>query len=220
MAVRHAQTFHEFHLVFPQTCPMSPALILASSSETRRAMLRAAGLDVEHAAPRLDEATLRMSFDAEGMKPRDQADAIAEQKALKISQKRPETLVIGGDQVLEFEGKVFGKAESPDDLCRQLNLLSGRRHLLHSAAVIVEDGRPVWRHVSEAQLQMHMLTEAEIEAYVSRNWESAKECVGGYRIEAEGIRLFSVISGEYHAILGFPLLQLLSYLRLRQMIRP
>lgn len=197
---------------------MRTSLILASGSVTRAAMLRAAGLEFEVAAPRVDEATIRESLTAEGAPPRDIADALAELKASRVADAGSGALVLGSDQVLDHEGRTIGKSASPEEACALLGALSGTRHALHSAAVIFEEGRPVWRHVSTVRLQMHALSAAYIEAYVDRNWESIRHSVGGYKIEEEGVCLFQRIEGSHFAILGLPLLELLAYLRLRGVI--
>lgn len=181
-------------------------------------MLRAAGLEFDVVAPRVDEGTVRESLAANGASPRDIADALAELKASRISGFAEGALVLGSDQVLEFEGAAVGKSASPQEAQALLTRLSGTRHALHSAAVIFEDGRPVWRHVSTARMHMHQLSSSYIDAYVVRNWDSIRSSVGGYKIEEEGIRLFQRVEGSHFTVLGLPLLEVLAYLRLRGVI--
>ncbi|MCC5983095.1 MAG: Maf-like protein [Rhodobacteraceae bacterium] len=194
---------------------MTP-VILASSSPTRLALLLAAGLHVHAMSPRVDEPALRASLDAERISPRDMADALAEAKAQKIGLRNAEALVLGCDQVLEFKGQALAKPESPAALEEQLRQLRGQSHKLHSAGVIHQDGRPVWRAVTTAELWMRNLPDDAITAYVSRNWAAVQGCVGGYRIEGEGIRLFHRIEGDHFTILGLPLLPLLNFLHDRK----
>lgn len=193
-------------------------LILASTSPTRLAMLRAAGLDPTPIAPRVDEATIRDALTAEGASPRDIADALAEMKARKVAEKHPTSLVLGCDQVLALDRETFAKPETPDDARAHLRQLRGKTHKLLSAAVVYENAEPVWRHVSEARLTMHDFTDTYLDAYVQRNWDSIRHSVGGYKVEEEGIRLFTAITGDHFTILGLPLLPLLAYLRNRGMI--
>jgi septum formation protein len=87
--------------------------------------------------------------------------------------------------------------------------------MLHSAAVICEDGNPIWRHVGTVRLRMHDISDEFLDGYMDRNWESIRHSVGGYKLEEEGVRLFSRIDGDYFTVLGLPLLELLSYLTLR-----
>jgi septum formation protein len=194
------------------------AFVLASTSPIRLQLLRSAGLAVEAVAPRVDEETARVALLAEGAKPRDVADTLAELKARKVADKRPGDLVLGCDQVLEFEGAIFAKPESPDQARDHLRLLRGKSHRLISAIVAYEDAEPVWRHVAEARLTMHEISDAYLDDYVARNWDSIRQSVGGYKIEEEGIRLFSAITGDHFTILGLPLLPLLAWLGTRGMI--
>lgn len=193
-------------------------MILASTSPTRLAMLRAAGLHPTPVPPRVDEATIRDALTAEGASPRDIADALAEMKARKVAEKHPTSLVLGCDQVLALDRETFAKPESPDDARQQLRTLRGKTHKLLSAAVVYENGEPVWRHVSEARLTMHQFSDAYLTDYVDRNWDSIRHSVGGYKVEEEGVRLFSAITGDHFTILGLPLLALLAWLGNRGMI--
>ncbi len=194
---------------------MSQALILASTSAIRLDLLRNAGLDVTAQAARIDEDSIRQSLEAEAAKPRDIADTLAEMKAARISNRNPQALVLGCDQVLDFKGKVFAKAESLDQARQQLLTLRGNSHSLLSAAVLYENGKPVWRHIGEARLAMRVFSDAYLDTYLDRNWPAISHSVGGYMLESEGVRLFDRIEGDYFTILGLPLLPLLSYLSTR-----
>lgn len=190
-------------------------LTLASTSEIRATLLRNAGLEIEAIAARVDEEAIKASLLAEGAKPRDVADALAEAKSRKVAAKGEHTLVLGCDQVLEFEGRVISKSETPEDCLSLLKEMRGKRHSLLSAAVIYEGQKPVWRHVGQARLMMRDASEAYLTAYVERNWDSVRHSVGGYKLEEEGVRLMSRVDGDYFTVLGLPLVELLSYLTLR-----
>ena len=195
-----------------------PQFILASSSHTRQQMLRAAGVDVTCLPARIDEAACRAGLEADNATPHDIADCLAEMKARKIADRQPEALVLGCDQVLEYKGKAWGKPETPGEAKSQLLQLRTQKHQLLSAAVLYHEAKPIWRHVGKARLTMHGFTEEWLDGYVARNWDSIRHSAGAYQLEAEGIRLFSEVEGDYFTILGLPLLPLLGYLRLRGFI--
>lgn len=193
---------------------MTP-LLLASGSATRLRLLRAAGLAVEAVAPRVDEEAAKAALLAEGHGPRAVADALAELKGARASQRRPEALVIGADQTLELQGALLSKPGSPEAAREQIRALMGRTHSLWAAAVIHQDGRPVWRHVAEARITLRRMSEPWLAAYLERNWEEVRHSVGGYLIEGEGVQMMERVEGDHFTVLGLPLLPLLSFLHVR-----
>jgi septum formation protein len=125
-------------------------------------------------------------------------------------------MVLGADQMLELaDGTQLDKPADADEARAHLAAMSGTTHRLLTAAVIVEDGAPVWRHVEVVKLAMRTLSDAFIDAYVARHWQDIRHSVGCYRIEREGAQLFQRIDGSHFAIIGLPLLPLLDYLRVR-----
>lgn len=193
---------------------MTVPITLASGSKIRAQLLKNAGVSFDVQVARLDEDSMKASLRAEGASPRDIADILAEAKARKISGKTS-GLVIGCDQVLDFEGTLLSKPSSPDNALAQLTAMRGKRHMLLSAAVIYEDGEPVWRHVGQVRLLMRDASDEYLADYVARNWHSIQHAVGGYKLEEEGVRLFTRVDGDYFNVLGMPLLELLAYLTLK-----
>lgn len=196
--------------------PPEPMLILASKSKARRAMLEAAGVIIEALAPNVDEEALKDGLQADGVTARNLADALAEAKAVRLSRRIGPALVLGGDQVLALEdGSMLDKPTDRDDAKAHLRLLSGKKHKLFSAAVIADQGSPVWRHIDIATLTMRNLSDAFIDSYVDAEWDNIRHCVGCYEIEGRGAQLFLDIKGSQFTIMGLPLLHLLDYLRVR-----
>lgn len=189
-------------------------IVLASTSASRRAMLTAAGVVHEALPAMVDEEAIKAGLGE--VAPRDLADALAEMKALKVSQRVPGTLVLSGDSVVAIEdGTLLDKPVDRADAEKHLKLLSGKRHDLYSAAVIAENGRAVWRHVDRARLWVRPLSDQFIAEYLDAEWPAISGCVGCYRVEGPGVQLFSRIEGSHYTILGMPLLNILDYLRTR-----
>ena len=197
---------------------MSRPLLLASASSIRLQLLHQAGLEATAQPARIDEATIRDALLAEHAKPRDIADALAEMKARKLAEKNPTALVLGCDQVLALKDQLFSKPESIEEARQQLVLLRGQTHQLISALVLYDQGKPIWRYVATASLTMREVSDSYLDAYLARNWHSIQHSVGGYKLEEEGIRLFTALVGDYFTILGLPLLPLLGFLATRDFI--
>lgn len=195
------------------------ALILASQSSSRRAMLEAAGVPFTAVAAGVDEEAVKASLMADGLDGRGLADALAELKAVKISRRHPEALVLGCDSTVQAaDGALLDKAESRDEARAQLVSLAGTTHRLTSAAVVAQGGQPIWRHVDVAKLTMRPFSEAFLDTYLDAEWPAIGGCVGGYRIEGLGAQLFARIEGSQFTIMGLPLLPLLDWLRHRGLI--
>lgn len=192
---------------------LMPRLILASGSAARAALLRAAGVPFEAMLPAVDEAAVKEAMRAENAPPAHIAEVLAEFKALRVSMRVSEALVLGADQVLVCNGVLFDKPADLDHARAHLQALRGRRHELVTVACLARNGAPVWRHVARAHLTMRPFSDDFLDQYLDRVGAAALESVGAYHIEGLGSQLFSAIDGDWFAILGLPLLPLLDMLR-------
>jgi len=189
-------------------------IILASGSAIRRQILDGAGLDFEVIVKPVDEAAIKASMLAEGSSIRDIADALAEAKSRKVSIATP-GLVIGADQIMEMDGKLFDKPATIEAARDRLLDMRGKPHRLIGAVVICENGRPVWRHMSKTVLTVRQFSEEFLEDYIEAEGELLTKSVGAYRFEGRGSQLFSSVDGDFFSILGLSLLPVLDYLRER-----
>jgi len=193
---------------------MSKALILASGSASRRALLEGAGLKVDTIKPFVDEEAAKIGMRADGLEIGQQAMRLAELKALKVSS-RNTGLVIGGDQMLALGETAFDKPSNMASARLHLEKLSGETHTLETAIVVAEGGQIIWRHLAKPRLTMRPLSAAFITHYLEAMGEDVLTTVGAYKLESLGSQLFTKIEGDYFSILGLPLLPLLDYLRLQ-----
>jgi septum formation protein len=186
-------------------------LVLASRSESRRAVLAAAAVPVEVLPADIDERAIEAHA---GLKsPGAVALLLARSKACAVTDKLPERLVLGADQTLALGDRLFSK---PADLAvarAQLKSLRGRTHELHSAIVLARDGAVLFEHCETARLAMRDFSDRFLESYIEAAGPALTASVGGYQVESIGIQLFERIDGDHFTILGMPLLQLLPYLR-------
>lgn len=192
---------------------MTAALFLASQSTARRRVLENAGVMFETVRVAVDEEAVKDAMLAEAATPGQIADTLAEMKALRGSQGRPGGYVIGADQVLAQNGKLFSKPQDMAQARAQLVALSGQRHDLFTAVAVARNGTVIWRHLDRARLTMRPLPEKFIDGYLARLGERALQTVGGYEIEGLGAQLFEAVEGDIFAIQGLPLLPLLAMLR-------
>jgi septum formation protein len=191
----------------------SLTLILASASASRRRLLANAGVAVEAVKAAVDEDSAKASLRADGAAPDAIADTLAEMKAMRVSGKYPEAMVIGADQVLALEGAVYDKPADRERAHAHLAALQGRSHVLVTSTVIVRGGERIWGHTYRATLHMRPLSDATIAHYLDAVGDKALESVGAYQLEGLGAHLFTRVEGDFFTILGLPLLPLLGFLR-------
>ncbi|MDE1986901.1 MAG: Maf family protein [Alphaproteobacteria bacterium] len=188
-------------------------LVLASASAVRARLLREAGVPFEVRPAGVDEDEIKTSLLAEGAGPAAIADALAELKAVRVSTKHPQTLVLGCDQVLVFEGKVVDKSPNLIEARALLQRLRGKQHVLVTSCVLAKGGSVIWRRREEAALRMRPFGDKFLEDYLSAEGEAILSSVGCYHLEGRGAQLFEQVQGDYFAVLGLPLIPLLAALR-------
>ena len=192
-------------------------LVLASGSQIRLSVLQGAGLTLSAVKSNVDEEAWKTSMRAENIPARDQAMKLAELKAQKISLSH-EGFIIGCDQMLSLDGDIFDKPEDMAGVKSHLKALAGKTHTLETAICIAENGALIWRHLARPKLSMRPLSDAFITAYIAAHDDGLTQTVGGYQLEGLGSQLFTKIEGDYFSILGLPLLELLDYLRVRNVL--
>jgi septum formation protein len=186
-------------------------LLLASKSESRRALLAGADIPLEILPADIDERAVEVR--AATTAPGEVAVLLAREKARAVSGLRPGRLVLGADQTLALGGRRFSKPASLAVARDQLKALRGATHELHSALALARNDAIVFEHCATARLTMRAFSDAFLDAYVAAAGPAVMASVGAYQVERSGIQLFERIDGDHSTILGLPLLPLLQYLR-------
>src|SRR5690242_684360 len=126
----------------------APRLILASASVSRRQMLTSAGLAFEIEPSGVDEEEITRSLTAARAAPPEIAEKLAELKALRVSARHADAMVVGADSTLACNGRLFDKPLNLDGARKQLLALRGQTHELFSSVVVARSGARLW-HCSE-----------------------------------------------------------------------
>ncbi|WP_332065233.1 Maf family nucleotide pyrophosphatase [Bartonella sp. CB189] len=186
-------------------------LILASLSSYREKLLRKAGLNFSIEGAFLDEREIEKN--ATTRNPKELSCFLASAKTKNVSDRFPNALVIGCDQVLDLDGQVLHKVTNNEEAHQRLRILSGKIHFLHSAVALFKNGQKIWIDSFSARMSVRPLSSEFIERYLERVGSDVFNSVGVYQIEGEGIHLFEEIDGDFFTIIGLPLLPLLVKLR-------
>ncbi|MCB1504230.1 MAG: Maf family protein [Hyphomicrobiaceae bacterium] len=185
-------------------------------------MLAASGIAFTVELASVDEEAVRAAlFDSDepgAVDPADVAEILAAAKAESVSRLHPDAFVIGGDQVLAFEGATLSKPRDVMAARQQLSSFRGKTHALHSAVALTRGGEMLWSMVDTAEMHVRDFSDAFLDDYMRRAGRSVLDSVGAYLMEGLGIQLFDRIDGDYFTVLGMPLMPLLAELRARKII--
>ena len=188
-------------------------LILASASPSRARILRAAAVPFAVVPAQIDEDALKANLLAQDQEPAEIALALAEAKAIHVSKIHPDAMVLGADQILQFEDELISKCSDTEAARKLLVRLRGKRHQLISALVLAQSGKARWFYSETATLDMRAFSEDFLESYLVTEGDELLSGVGCYRLEGRGAQLFDSVEGDYFCILGLPLVPLLAELR-------
>ena len=191
---------------------MSKKIILASKSGVRKKILDQNNIICEVIPANVDEDSIKESMLEEKATPKIISKNLAEVKANKISQKKPEEIVLGADSVIDLDGELISKPTNREEAINILKKLNGKKHKLISSVCISKNGSMIWNATDESTLTMKKLNLDEIKSYLTKIRDKELFAYGVYQIEADGRSLFSEIKGDEDTIMGLPVKQIKEYL--------
>jgi len=187
-------------------------IILASKSGIRKKILNKNGINCEVIPANIDEDQIKESLLKEKASPEIISKNLAELKANKVSEKKPDTLVLGADSVIDLNGKLISKPKKREEAFDILQKLNGQKHQLISSVCISKNGCMIWNSTDASTLTMKQLNSDEIKSYLTKIRDKELYAYGVYQIEADGRSLFSKIEGDEDTIMGLPVKQIKEYL--------
>mgnify|MGYP006117550731 CR=1 FL=1 len=187
-------------------------IILASKSGVRKEILNQNGINCEVLPANIDEDQIKESLLKEKATPKIISKNLAELKANKISEKKPNELVLGADSVIDLNGELISKPTNREEAFNILKKLNGKKHHLISSVCISKNGAMIWHITDDSSLTMKKLNSGEIKSYLTKIRDKELFAYGVYQIEADGRSLFSKIEGNKDTIMGLPVKQIKEYL--------
>jgi len=188
-------------------------IILASKSGVREKILNENGIKCEILPANIDEDQIKQSLIKEKATPELISKNLAELKANKVSEKKPDKFVLGADSVINLNGELISKPTSREEAFGILERLNGRKHQLISSVCISKNGSMIWNFTDASNLTMRKLNSDEIKSYLTKIKDKELYAYGVYQIEADGRSLFTKIEGDENTIMGLPVKQIKEYLK-------
>jgi len=191
---------------------MIKSIILASRSKVRKKILEENNIKCEIIPSNIDEDSIKESLIKEKAIPEIISKNLAELKANKISEKKPNELVLGADSVIDLNGKLISKPTNRDEAFNILQKLNGQKHRLISSVCISKNGSMIWNYTDASTLTMKQLNSDEIKSYLAKIKDKELYAYNVYQIESKGRSLFLKIEGDENTIMGLPVKQIKEYL--------
>ena len=188
-------------------------VILASKSKVRKEILNNNNINCEVIPSNIDEDIFKESLIKEKASPEDISKNLSELKANKISNKKPNAIVIGADSVIDLEGKIISKPRSREEALEILKKLNNKTHYLISSVCISKNGNMIWNYTEKAKLVMKNFTEKDLKDYLNKISDENLYAYNVYQIEGLGKSLFLKIEGDKDTIMGLPIKRIKEYLK-------
>ena len=189
-------------------------IILASKSGVRKKILEDNLIKFEVFHSNVDEDMAKESLIQEGANPLLISKNLAELKAVKVSNLKPNRLVLGADSVISLDDELISKPKNRSEALKILKKLNGKKHFLISSVCFVKNGSMVWNYSDKSELKMKNLEENALKKYLEKIDTSTLLSYGVYQIESDGLELFEYVKGNRNSIMGLPIEEIINYIKL------
>ena len=192
--------------------------ILASNSASRYRLLKNAGLKFKKMSPLCDEDHIKKRLFLKSINKIQIPRLLAKEKAMSISIKQPEELVVGSDTIILFKNKIINKAKTINEAKEKLMKLSGKKHQIISGVSVCYKNREVWSFKQSSTIYIKKLDQKQINEYLKITGKEILSSVGCYQAEKLGPQIIKTIRGDFFNVLGFPLFPFLAFLSKQKQI--
>ena len=178
--------------------------ILASTSKSRHQILSSVGLNFRRVPPQCDEETLKQKLIKEKKTPQKIVFELAKLKALSVSALYSKEIIVGSDTIVEYKGKLLGKAKTLKEAKKKILYLSGKKHNIFTSVYVCFDRINMWSSTKKTKVTIRKLNKREIDSYVLIAGKEILSAVGCFQIEKYGPLIIEDIEGDFFNVMGFP----------------
>ena len=191
---------------------LNKPFILASNSSSRYRLLKNAGLNPTKIQPLCNEEHIKNQLIKKPINKKKLPKLLAKEKALSVSLRKPEQLVVGSDTIIFLNNTIINKAKTLKEAKKKLQKLSGKKHQIISGVSVCYKNKEIWSSQQSTTIHIKKLNHKEINIYLKNAGKDILSSVGCYQAEKLGPQIIKSINGDFFNVLGFPLFPFLSFL--------
>lgn len=186
-------------------------ILLASTSQSRKKILKRAGINFYSKKHNINESTIKEKFKNKKYKTKNITKELAKLKCQSVRGDH-NTIVVGCDTMVDLNGVFFDKPKNLKNAKKILKKLSGKRHHIYTSIYASKNNKKIWSHTEKTAVFIRKLREKEIRYYLKKAGKGVLSSAGCYQAENMGPYIFSKIKGDFYNVLGFPIMPFLLFI--------
>jgi len=191
---------------------LNSKFILASSSLSRFKILKNNKLNFSKVDPVCNEASFKKKMILKKTPHKKISLELAKLKSKSVSKKIKNTLVLGADTVISFQGKILSKAKNLREAKKTILSFSEKKHTIYSSAAVFFNSNEVWSVSQKSVVKIRKLTAGDVDTYLKKSGKKILTSVGCYQIELLGPNIIESMEGDFFNVQGMPLFPFLDFL--------